>query len=103
VVVNPDLDAKLASFDAHAFAAVDFLIGWLAQHPQDLIALARGRRVWGHYRYENKNFLEYDVPTLLAEASEELADAINYIALRIERLSSSPARARSSSGTSGRS
>lgn len=87
--MGPDvsLDAKLASFDARADEAVDFLVDWLLKHPGDLIALARGRRVWGHYQYGNKNFLEYDVPTLLTEASEELADAINYIALRLERLS----------------
>jgi hypothetical protein len=80
------LDVKLASFDEYADEAVAELIMWLGQHGDDLIALARGRRVWGHYMYENRNFLEYDEPRLLAEAAEELADAINYIALRQEKL-----------------
>ena len=84
-MTEPTLDAKLADFDEYADDAVAFLIRWLGEHGDDLIALARGRRVWGHYMYENKNFIEYNEPRLLAEASEELADAINYIALRIER------------------
>jgi hypothetical protein len=72
------LDAKLESFDRHASEAVDDLIGWLMQHRDDLIAVARGRHVTGHYRYGDKGLFEHDIDGLKAEAAEELGDAIVY-------------------------
>lgn len=73
-----DLDAKLTIFDEYADVAVDSLIEWLSKHKEDLIVLARGRHVEGHYRYGNKNFLEWDDGELLANTAQELADAIVY-------------------------
>lgn len=80
-----DLDAKLEIFDRHAHEAVDEIIDWLTNHRDDLIALARGRHVEGHYRYGNRNFLEWDDGRLHAEEAQELADAIVYESRRIHR------------------
>ena len=78
-----DLDAKLDVFDANAKTAVRFLIDWLRDNPDDLIALARGRHVEGHYRYGERGLFEYDDAHLLAESAQELADAIVYISRRL--------------------
>lgn len=83
--VSRDLDAKLAAFDAHAAAAVDELLAWIERDRDALIALARGRHVEGHYRYRDGLMYEYGNDELTAEASQEVGDAINYLALRIER------------------
>lgn len=77
------LNAKLEMFDRYAEAAVDDLIGWLMQHRGDLIAVARGRHVLGHYLYENRNFAEYDIARLRTETAEELADAIVYTSRKL--------------------
>lgn len=77
------LDAKLADFDDHADDAVDDLIDWLEEHRDDLIAVARGRHVTGHYLYEDRNFAEYDIPRLRKETADELADAIVYTSRRL--------------------
>lgn len=72
------LDAKLAIFDAHSDGAITALIDWLIDHADDLIALARGRHVEGHYRYGDSNFLEWSDGELRAQTAQELADAIVY-------------------------
>lgn len=79
------MDAKLAVFDEHAADAVAFLIDWLGDHGTDLVAVARGRHVEGHYRYGDRNFLEWDDDELLAQAAQELGDAIVYISRRLHR------------------
>jgi hypothetical protein len=84
--VNRELAEKLESFDQHAGAAVDALLEWIARDRDALIAAARGRLVEGHYRYGDRLMYEYTVDELLAEASQEVADAINYLHLRAERL-----------------
>lgn len=81
------LDAKLSVFDEHAEEAVDELITWLRDHRGDLIALARGRHVEGHYRYGDSNFLEWGDGELLAQTAQELADAIVYGSRTIHRRS----------------
>lgn len=77
------LDAKLATFDQHADQAVTELIEWLTADRAALIALAKGRHVEGHYRYADKLMYEYSRDELRAEASQELGDAINYLARAI--------------------
>lgn len=72
------LDAKLALFDLHADQAVDEIIEWLQTSRSDLVALARGRHVEGHYRYGDGNFLEWDDGELRAQWAQEVADAIVY-------------------------
>lgn len=79
------LDAKLQVFDGQADNAVDYLIEWLTGYGSDLIAIARGRHVTGHYRFGNRNFLEWDNGELEANAAEELADAIVYISRLLHR------------------
>jgi hypothetical protein len=73
------LDAKLEAFDWNAEQAVDEIIDWLTRHRGDLIAVARGRHVTGHYLYADRNFAEWDTDRLRKEAAEELADAIVYL------------------------
>lgn len=84
------LSEKLESFDQHAEAAVDELLAWIERDRVALIAAARGRLVEGHYRYGDRLMYEYDVDELKAEASQEVADAINYLHLRVERTASVP-------------
>ena len=83
------LDAKLSVFDEHAEQAVDELLGWLSDHRADLIALARGRHVEGHYRYGDSNFLEWSDGELVAQTAQELADAVVYRSRSIYRRASS--------------
>jgi hypothetical protein len=85
VVAVTALDAKLADFDRHADGAVRYLAAWLDEHAAALITMARGRLVEGHYRYRDRLMYEYSNDELLAEAAQELADAINYVALRQTR------------------
>lgn len=80
-----DLSRKLAAFDANANTAVDYLIDWLQRDRDALIAQAKGRLVEGHYRYGDRLMYEYTQDQLLAETSQELADAINYITLWQQR------------------
>lgn len=75
-----DLPAKLERWEDYAPLAHRYLIDWLRDSPDELMAMAKGRHVWGHYRYGDRNYAEYDEDRLMAEAAEELADAINYIA-----------------------
>ena len=77
-----DLDAKLGVFDEYAEETVDELIDWLTNHGDDLVAMARGRHVEGHYRFGERGLFEYDVNHLKAEMAQELADAIVYGARR---------------------
>lgn len=73
---------KLEDFDKHAEAAVDHLIALLQADRDQLIVYARGKLVWGHYRYQDKLMYEYEAQQLVAEAVEEIGDAINYLARR---------------------
>jgi hypothetical protein len=84
------LDAKLKTHEVWAPAAVDFLIAWMQEHSNELIAMARGRHVWGHYIHGDRNYAEYNQDRLIAEAAEELADGINYISLYLRRQANSP-------------
>jgi hypothetical protein len=77
--------AKLETHEEWAPAAIRYLIDWLRDDPEPLLAMARGRHAEGHYRYGDTVMYEYDQPTLLAEAAQELADAVNYIALMLQR------------------
>lgn len=79
------LSAKMEAHDAYAPAALRFLIDWLRHEPDALLAMARGRHAEGHYRFGDGLMYEYSQNELEAEAAQELADAINYIALRIQR------------------
>lgn len=76
---------KIEELDPFRLAAVRYLIDWLRDDPEGLVAIARGRHAEGHYRYGDSVMYEYDQRTLEAEAAQELADGINYIALRLSR------------------
>ena len=79
------LNDKLVTFDRYAPAAVVFLIQWLEEEHEALIAQGKGRLVEGHYRFGDRLMYEYDDDTLRAEASQEVADAVNYIHLLLSR------------------
>jgi len=79
------LDAKLKRHEEWTPKAVEMMIAWLHEHPDELIAMARGRHVWGHFRFGDRNYAEYDQDRLIAEAAEELADCVNYLALYLRR------------------
>ena len=76
---------KLREHEEWAPAAVRYLIDWLRDEPDMLTAIARGRHASGHYRYGDTLMYEYPQPELIAEAAEELGDAINYLALYLQR------------------
>lgn len=80
-----DLDTKLRDLDEYRLAAVHFLIDWLREDMHPLASMARGRHVEGSYRYGDKLMYEYTQNELKAEAAQELADAVNYIALLLSR------------------
>jgi hypothetical protein len=77
--------AKLDTHEEWAPAAIMYLISWLRDDPSALLAMARGRHAEGHYRYGDTVMYAYDQRTLVAEAAQELADGINYIALMLRR------------------
>jgi hypothetical protein len=79
------LQAKLAAFDKHSRLAFDELLEWLHRDREALIHAARGRLVEGHYRFGDRLMYEYSQEELQAEACQEIADAINYLHLRVQR------------------
>lgn len=85
------LSRKLEQHEQYAARAVQYLIDWLSADGYELEALARGRHVTGHYLYGDTLMYEYDARRLKAEAAEELADAVNYIALMLRRADSDDA------------
>ena len=76
------LEEKLADFDRHADAAVGFLLAFIEEYQEPLIHQARGRLVEGHFRYRDRLLFELTPDELVAETSQEIADAINYLARR---------------------
>lgn len=79
------VERKLEAHDQFAESAVKFLIDWLQDEPEPLLAMARGRHAEGHYRFGDTLMFEHSQNTLRAEAAQELADAICYIALFLRR------------------
>jgi hypothetical protein len=80
--------AKLEAHDEYARSAVRYLIDWLRDDPEPLLAMARGRHAEGHYRYGDTLMFEHSQETLVAEAAQELADAVCYLALMLKRAGS---------------
>jgi hypothetical protein len=74
--------SKLTEWDANADLAFEELLNWIAQNRDELLAVAKGRHVWGHYRYADRNYYEYDADRLVSETAEEIGDAINYFTRR---------------------
>ncbi len=82
--VSRDLDGKLADWDRHADIAVTVLLDFIHENREYLVAQARGRLIEGHWRYRDKLMYELSRDQLLAETSQEIADAINYLARRLD-------------------
>ena len=78
------LESKLADFDRHADLAVSYLVAFIEEDREPLIHQARGRLVEGHWRYRDRLMYELGTDELLAETSQEIADAINYLARRLD-------------------
>lgn len=78
------MNNKLVAFDHEADAAVTWLLAFLDEYREELIHLARGRQVLGHFLYADTLMYEYDARRLAAEIAEELADAIVYAARRLD-------------------
>ena len=83
------LDRKLQTHERYAHRALVCIRQWLETDDEGLLAMARGRHVWGHYRHGDTLFYEYSPEQLLSEAAEEIADCINYWARRLELLDES--------------
>lgn len=82
--MSKDLDDKLIAFDREAPAAVEELLDFIEKNAAYLIVQARGRLIEGHWRYRDKLMYELTEDQLTAETSQEVADAINYLARRNE-------------------
>lgn len=79
------INAKLEALREHHRAAVMYLVDWLREEPEPLLAMADGRHAEGEYRYGMVGMYRLSADELEAEAAQELADAINYIALKLSR------------------
>ena len=80
------LTQKLLEVDAQQEKAITFLIAFLTEYRDELALQAKGRLVRGHFEYGDRNYKEWGPERLLAEISEELADAINYATERFRKL-----------------
>jgi hypothetical protein len=76
------VSSKLVEWDANSDAAFEELLTWIQGNRDELLAIAKGRHVWGHYRYADRNYYEYDADRLVSETAEEIGDAINYFTRR---------------------
>lgn len=79
------LKKKQSDLEDWAGASVRYLIDWLRDNPDEVMALARARLVTGHYVYGDKRMYEYDQGRLLKEVLEELADAVIYTHVYLSR------------------
>ena len=84
--VNLDIEGanarrdKLAVHDVWAKRAAATIEDWLVNEPDVFLAMAKGRHAEGSLRFGDRLMYEHDQDTLLAEAAQEIADAINYVA-----------------------
>lgn len=76
---------KLAVHDVWARRALATLEDWLVSEPDVFLAMAKGRHAEGSLRFGDRLMYEHSQDTLLAEAAQELADAVNYVALWLQR------------------
>ena len=83
------MNDKLVSVDRHAVKTRAFLHGFIDSYYDELVLMAKGRLVRGHFQFGDRNYKEWDADRLLAELSEELADAINYATERFVKLDGS--------------
>lgn len=80
------LTGKLASIDRRDAQTKVFLAAFIDEYWDELLLMAKGRLVRGHFEYGDRNYKEWGPERLLAELAEELADAINYAAERFNKL-----------------
>jgi hypothetical protein len=57
---------KLGAFDAQVDGVRDELVRMLTEEWEQLLAVARGRHAWGHYRYGDRLMYEYTDEELAA-------------------------------------
>jgi hypothetical protein len=73
-----NLEEKLEVFDIHCEEAVDFLLSWISENRDELIAKARSRHISGHHVHGDGELFEFTPEQLKEERIEELADAVVY-------------------------
>lgn len=79
------IEEKLDALEQWMPAAVAYLVDWLRNESRPLVAMANGRHAEGEYRFGSVGMYALSPDELRAEASQELADAINYTALLLMR------------------
>ena len=75
----------MRDLDPYRLQAIGYMREWLLADQDLIAAMARGRHAEGHFRYGDSVMYEYDQRALKAEAAQELADAVNYLALMLSR------------------
>jgi hypothetical protein len=79
--------AKAAVIDKHEVMAYHRLIDLFHLHWNEILTVARGRHILGHYEYGDSNLFEWSDGKVRAAIIEELADAVVYQAWLEERAS----------------
>lgn len=79
------LDAKLRRHDEFSQDAIEHLVMWMTEYPEEIIAVARGRHVQGHILYGDRNYKEWSDERLQSETMEEIADGVNYFVEILQR------------------
>jgi hypothetical protein len=77
------LGAKLDEFDRRADDAFDWLVAFLEAHRDEIITVARARRITGHHVHGQDGMYDYTRGLLTKEVVEECSDALNYSVRRL--------------------
>lgn len=88
-VVSVTANARLEKLRLHqeqAPQAVRDIIDWLRDEPELIAAAALGRHAEGSIRFGDRLMYELTPDELEAEALQELADAVNYLMVRRQKL-----------------
>lgn len=79
---------KTMVIDRHAACVRDWLEALVRSDEQwaEILTVAKGRHVLGHYEYGDKNLFEWSDGKVEAAVVEELADAVVYLTWIQERI-----------------
>jgi hypothetical protein len=78
---------KAAVIDKRGVNALHALYAFIGDNPDEILAVAKGRHILGHYEYGDSNLFEWSDGKVRAAIIEELADALVYQAWLEERAS----------------
>ena len=79
------LKKKLDDFDQWAPTAIQWLIAWLRENPEEILAVARARLITGELVYNGDGMYSHEQGRLEKEILEELADGVCYGHLFLSR------------------